>query len=78
MQAMREMLTHAMRDPKFAAELVRDAGPQSLQRAMLYFQQTMPERLRESVLAASAREVPRIGLAKPRPTPSQLPPPAAR
>ena len=77
-QAMREMLVHAIGDPKFAAQLVQDAGPQSLQRAMLYFQQTMPERLRDAVVGASAREIPRVGLAIPTPSPKQLPGPMGR
>lgn len=77
-QAMREMLVHAMRDPKFAAELVQKAGPQSMARALLYFQQTMPERLKDSVLAASARQVPRIGLAEPRQGQGLLPGATAR
>lgn len=74
-QAMREMLVHAIRDPKFAAELVKGAGPQSMERALLYFQHTMPERLKETVLGASAREAPRIGLASPGPDPRRLPGP---
>lgn len=77
-QAMREMLVQAIRDPKFAAHLVEKAGPQSMERAMLYFQQTMPERLRDAVLGASAREVPRVGLATTTPDPKRLQGPAAR
>jgi HAMP domain-containing protein len=72
-QAMREMLTHAIRDPKFAAELVKGAGPDSLERAVLYWQQTMPQRVRDAALGAGVRATPRIGLEPP--TPSQTPAP---
>lgn len=64
-QAMREMLVQALRDPQFAAQLTQKAGADSLGRAMLYWQQTMPERVRDATLGALAREVPRIGLSEP-------------
>lgn len=64
-QAMREMLVQALRDPKFAAQLTQKAAPDSLGRALLYWQHTMPERVRDVTLNATAREVPRIGLADP-------------
>jgi len=77
-QAMREMLVHAIRDPKFAAQLVEGAGPKSMERALLYFQQTMPERLLDSVAAASTRAVPRVGLSMPTPDQKRLPRPTGQ
>lgn len=73
-QAMREMLVHAIRDPRFAAQLVEKAGPQSLERAMTYWQQTMPERVRDLALGATTREVPRALLST-TPTERRLPAP---
>lgn len=75
--AMREMLVHAIRDPKFAAQLVEKATPDSLQRAVLYFNQTMPERVRDAAVGALAREVPR-SLTNPTRDQGQLPRPTGR
>ena len=72
-QAMREMLVQAVRDPKFAAQLVEKAGPDSLQRALLYWGQTMPQRLQDTALGALAREVPRLGMSDATGTPSSRP-----
>ena len=62
-QAMREMLVQAMRDPKFAAMLVENAGPKSLERAMTYWQKSMGDRVRDVATGALAREVPRALMA---------------
>lgn len=62
-QAMREMMVQALRDPKFAAQLTQKADPQSMARALLYWQKTMPERVADAATSAVIRETPRIGLA---------------
>jgi hypothetical protein len=72
-QAMREMLTQAIRDPKFAAELVKGAGPDSLERAVLYWQQTMPQRVRDAAMGAGVRATPRIGLEPPKSSQTPMP-----
>ena len=77
-QAMREMLVQALRDPKFAAQLTQKAGPDSLERAVLYWQRSMPERLRDASLEALTREVPRIGLSEPSTGRGPMPRPTAR
>lgn len=64
-QAMREMMVQALRDPKFAAQLTQKADPQSMARALLYWQKTMPERVADAATAAVIRQTPRIGLAAP-------------
>lgn len=75
--AMREMLVEAIRDPKFAAQLVEKASPASLERAVLYMHRTMGERVRDVAAGALAREVPR-GLAATTQDQRQLPRPTAR
>lgn len=72
-QAMREMMVQALRDPKFAAQLTQKAGPASLERAMLYWQKTMAQRVQDAGLEALARELPRIGLAEPSTTQGPTP-----
>jgi hypothetical protein len=72
-QAMREMMVQALRDPRFAAQLTERAGPASLERALLYWGQTMPERVRDVAAGALVREVPRIGLSEPSTGPRPAP-----
>jgi hypothetical protein len=59
--AVREMLTEAMVNPTFAADLLSRASPQAMERAMGYVQSTMGDRLRQATLEATTREAVREG-----------------
>lgn len=72
--AMKQMLVQAVRDPKFAAQLVEKASPASLERALTYMNEA---RLRDAAVGALAREVPR-GLSATTQDQRQLPRPAGR
>lgn len=72
--AMRQMMVQAVRDPKFAAQLIDKASPASLERAVLYMNDA---RMRDAAVGALAREVPR-GLGATNQDQRQLPRPTGR
>ena len=72
--AMKQMLVQAVRDPKFATQLVDKANPASIERALTYMNEA---RLRDATVGALAREVPR-GLSATTQDQRQLPRPAGQ